>query len=81
MTNSVFEEIHGFSSPLEYGRFVDYLRKQCEPHIIEEISADPKYGRGEIYGGRWFKELDTGHTWRLIEPDPHFYGLWEQVKN
>ena len=80
MTESIFSEIRGFSSLGEYNRFVEYLERQKENNTVREISPDLSYGKGEIYGGRWFKEIDTDLIWRLIEPDPPFYGLWEQVK-
>ena len=76
----MWEEIHGFSSPGEYNRFVKYIEKQVSEKISEEIDPDLNYGKGEIYGGRWFKDLDTGEIWRLIEPDIPFKGLWEKVE-
>ncbi len=75
----MWEEIHGFSSPSEYNRFVDYIEKQVHAEIAEEITPDPNYGKGEIYGGRWFKDLETGDIWRLIPPDIPFKGLWELI--
>ncbi len=74
-----FEKIEGFVSPEEYNRFLKYVEKQCESNVLEEITPDTTYGRGEIYGGRWFKELASGCIWRLVEPDPPFYGVWEVV--
>lgn len=80
MTNTMFEDIHGFISPGEYKRFLEYIEKQCYANILKEIPVDTAYGRGEICGGRWFEELTTGYIWRLLEPDPPFYGLWERVE-
>ena len=80
MTHSVWEEIHGFASLSEYNRFVQYIEKQIKAGFVEEIYPDPKYGRGEIYGGRWFKDIETGEVWRLIAPDVPFKGLWEPVR-
>ena len=74
-----WEEIHGFASPGEYARFVDYLERQLAAGHAVEVSVDPNYGRGEIYGGRWFQDTDTKIVWRLIAPDPPFRGLWEPV--
>lgn len=76
---STWEEIHGFQSPSEYGRFVQYLEGQIIDGYIEEIAANPAYGRGEIYGGRWFRNLQTGEIWRLVPPDFPFRGMWEPV--
>ena len=64
----------------EYARFVRYLDAQIEAGDTEEVPVDSTYGRGEIYGGRWFKVRDTGAIWRLVPPDPPFNGLWEPVK-
>lgn len=73
------DEIHGFRSPGEYARFVEYLEARVSAGLFEEVEADESYGRGEIYGGRWFRDLATGMTWRLVSPDPPFRGLWERV--
>lgn len=75
----MWEEIHGFSSPGEYDRFVKYIHAQVASGHAEEIEANADYGRGEIYGGRWFKDSETGQIWRLVPPDPPFRGLWEPV--
>jgi len=75
----VWEEIHGFASPGEYERFVRYLEGQVETGIAREVAVDPRYGRGMIYGGRWFQDAEKGFVWRLVPPDPPFKGLWEPV--
>jgi hypothetical protein len=67
-----WEEIHGFTSPGEYDRFVKYLHGQVTSGLAEEVEVDENYGRGEIYGGRWFKDAETGSVWRLVPPDPPF---------
>lgn len=28
---------------------------------------------------RWFQCAACGNTWRLVEPDPPFRGVWEKV--
>jgi hypothetical protein len=76
---TTWEEIHGFTSPGEYDRFVQYIHDQVASGHAEEVDVDDDYGRGEIYGGRWFKDIETGEVWRLIPPDPPFRGLWERV--
>jgi hypothetical protein len=81
MSVSVFEEIHGFVSPGEYKRFLDYLKEQCDAKVIKEIFPEEERAKKRMHPCRWFKELDTGYTWRLLEPDPPFYGLWERVIN
>ena len=79
MNYSHWEEIHGFTSPNEYERFVKYIEKQVANGIAREVNPDPNYDKGEIFGGRWFEENSTGSVWRLIEPDFPFKGLWEPV--
>lgn len=77
--NSSWEEIYGFRNIDEYHRFVEYIERQVTEGDAIEIESDEHYGRGEIYGGRWFKAADSGVIWRLIPPDPPFRGLWEAV--
>ena len=75
-----WEEIHGFRSPGEYERFVEYIERQIKSGAAAEVPVDADYGRGEIYGGRWFQESETRHIWRLVAPDPPFGGLFERVR-
>jgi len=81
MTNKkcVWEEIRGFSSVSEYECFVKYISNQTTNGFVVEIEADPRYGKGELYGGRWFKDKESNEVWRLIAPDFPFRGLWEKV--
>jgi hypothetical protein len=74
-----WEEIHGFSSPGEYARFLNYIEQLLVRGEAEELGADPSYGKGLIFGGRWFKDVDFGQVWRLVPPDLPFMGLWEPV--
>jgi len=74
-----WEPIDAFDSLSEYKRFVCYVDACVADGFAEEIAADPDYSRGEIYGGRWFKEMKSGICWRLVEPDFPFRGLWERV--
>jgi hypothetical protein len=75
----VWEEIHGFASPGEFSRFVQYIENQVTAGDAEELKPDPSYQRGQIYGGRWFRDIESGEIWRLVEPDIPFKGLWEPV--
>jgi hypothetical protein len=76
---SVWEEIDAFASPGEYERFVEYIEGHVSSGIAKELPADPEYGKGMLYGGRWFQDVESGAVWRLIAPDPPFRGLWEPV--
>lgn len=74
-----WEEIHGFSSPDEYRRFVCHIEQELDAAIVEELPPDMNYGQGEIYGGRWLRHTASGRVWRLVPPDFPFRGLWEPL--
>lgn len=76
----VTTEIHGFNSPGEYVRFVEYIEGQVRAGYARELEPDQEYGKGEIFGGRWFEDIESGDIWRLIPPDTPFKGLWEPVE-
>lgn len=76
---TTWEEIHGFTSPSDYDRLVEFIHALVASGHAEELEVDPDYGRGEIYGGRWFTNIETGEVWRQVPPDPPFRGLWEPV--
>lgn len=80
MSEKVWEEIHGFASPGEYDRFLQYIEEQVRAGHAREIDSDPNYGRGEIYGGRWFEDSESRELWRLVPPDFPFTGLWELIR-
>lgn len=80
MSKCCWEEIHGFSSPGEYQRFLHYIEAQVKAMQAREIKPDPDYGSGKIYGGRWFQDTESGEIWRLVPPDIPFKGLWEPVR-
>ena len=81
MSASGWEEIHGFESPSEYTRFVGYIEGLvARGHVLEE-PVDPDYGAGMIFGGRWFRDLESGEIWRLVPPDAPFRGCWEAVRD
>jgi len=71
--------IDGFSGPGEYDRFCAYLRGQQEAGVARQVPVDMGYGPGEVYGGTWYLNVETGETWRLVPPDFPFRGLWERV--
>lgn len=79
-TTDFRQEIRGFVSPGEFERFKRYLERQVAAGAALEVDCDPAYGHGEIYGGRWFRDLESGEVWRLVAPDPPFTGVWERVQ-
>jgi hypothetical protein len=72
-------EIHGFSSLGEFDRFAEYLRREVDAGDAKEVAVDEDYSHGEVYGGSWYRDHETGEIWRLVPPDPPFLGLWERV--
>jgi hypothetical protein len=80
VSQSGWEEIHGFATPGEYQRFVEYIHRQVASGEARELPVDPTYGPGQLFGGRWFQDVASGEVWRLVPPDPPFYGVWEPVR-
>jgi hypothetical protein len=74
-----WEEIRGFYTPDEYQKFCDYIESQIAQGVVEEKSPRASYHKGLIFGGRWFEDVQTKQTWRLVAPDFPFKGLWEKV--
>jgi hypothetical protein len=72
--------IHGFTSPGEYDRFVEFIARQLQIGTLVEVPADANYGAGQIWGGRWFRVAHNGQVWRLVSPDFPLQGLWEPVR-
>jgi len=73
-----WEEIRGFYTPDEYQEFCDYIESQIAQGVVEEKSPRASYHKGLIFGGRWFEDVQTKQTWRLVAPDFPFKGLWEK---
>ena len=74
-----WQEIGEFASPGEFERFSLFMEGQVAAGVAKIQPADPTYRKGEITGGRWFENLETGLIWRLIEPDFPFRGVFEPV--
>jgi len=79
MKKITWEKIDRFDSLSEYNRFVDYIEGQIKANFATEVTVDEDYKKGEIFGGRWFRDNDTNEIWRLIPPDFPFCGTWEPV--
>ena len=79
MGTGMWDEIHGFQSLDEYRRFVHYIEGQVQAGHLKEVLSEPEYQKGQIFGGRWFQDIDSGKTWRLGPPDFPFRGIWEPV--
>lgn len=74
-----YDPIHGFMSPGEYDRFVGFIEEQAAAGNLRELPVDKEYGKGGIYGGRWFLDIENAERWRLVPPDFPFRGLWEPI--
>lgn len=79
MKQSNWYPIHGFTTPSEYRRLVQYLETCVREGLAIEVRPDPSYRHGEVHGGRWFRDVATQIAWRLVEPDFPFRGLWEPI--
>jgi hypothetical protein len=77
--SATWDEIHGFTSPGEYDRFVRYIEQQVAAGLAREVEVNPLYAKGMICGGRWFEDVETKEVWRLVAPDFPFKGLWEPI--
>ena len=77
----MFQEVRSFRSPGEYADFLSLLEISISSGDLSEVPVDPRYGPGELYGGRWFRVAETGEVWRLLEPDFPFRGRWERVRS
>jgi len=53
--NNDWEAIDGFNSPGEDKRFCTHIEKQVASGDALERTVDPDYGKGMIFGGRWFR--------------------------
>ncbi len=70
------EEKKKFDSLQEYKEFAAQLE---ENSAWKEVSVETPYSPiGGIYE-RWFTNSENNETWRLVEPDGPFRGVWEQV--
>lgn len=77
--SGTWDQIHGFGSLKEYERFVEHIEQQMAEGLVKEIAANPSYGKGFLFGGRWFENANSKEIWRLLAPDFPFKGLWEPV--
>ena len=74
-----WDEIHGFSSPGEYQRFMTWLAEAVEEGALVEIEVDEPYSGSWMFDERWFRS-GSGQVWRLVAPDAPFRGVFAQVR-
>lgn len=64
-----------FRSPSDYEALLNAIaRSDC-------LSEVPVLQRYDDVGGkeRWFACAKCGRRWRLVDPDPPFTGIWQEV--
>lgn len=66
-----------FNSWQDYQQFELSLRNGRE---FKEISVGSLYADVGLVE-TWFECMKCYKKWRLVEPDPPFKGIWEEVKN
>jgi hypothetical protein len=58
--------IWGFQSYRHFECFAKKLESLVEQGRAGEVTPDPNYHYGMIYGGRWFKDRQSGALWSLF---------------
>jgi hypothetical protein len=79
VTRVLIEPIDEFRSPGEYERFLAWLGKQVDAGVLEEVPVGARYRGITTLTEHWYRERESGDTWRLLEPDPPFTGTFERV--
>ncbi len=81
VTTAEWEPIGGFTSRLEYERFVRWLDEQlADGRAVEEPVGTPRYAGGTAFAERWLRQPGARGPWRLVEPDAPFRGVFEPVE-
>jgi hypothetical protein len=74
-----WDEIHGFASPSEYKRFLDWIAEQVSTGEAQIVPAGKPVNRIAVMGERWFKCATCGSIWCLAPPDSPFRGFFALV--
>jgi hypothetical protein len=64
-----------FQSLGEYRKLINWLEGNAD---WEEIPVEKPHSNVGLFE-RWFKSNRSGEVWRLVEPDPPYQGLCEEV--
>jgi hypothetical protein len=78
MSEDFWGEIDGFNSPMEFERFESWLSGQIAMGAAVEVAVVRPYS-GNTLNERWFRNETSREIWRLVDPEPPFYGLFEKV--
>ncbi len=79
MTNCPWETIDEFQNPEEYEQFKLWIREQISTGNADEVVVEERYSGTMMREERWFKHRASNKIWRLVEPDPPFYGIFEPI--
>ncbi len=74
---SQWDEIHGFQAPSEYDRFVKWIEELIKEKKVREVEVEQRYGG---FRERWFRCDGCQKTWRLVDHDFPFKGLFAVVE-
>lgn len=74
-----WDEIHGFTSPSEYERFVRWLNEQEAAGVIEMVPVGRRYNDSSLFEEQWVRCVECTQVWRVVAPDPPFRGVFEKV--
>jgi hypothetical protein len=77
--NCGWEIVDGFDSMADYEMLRDSVSAQVISGQAEERRVSKPYSGLRSLNERWIKCKSTGHTWRLIAPDPPFPGIFEKI--
>jgi hypothetical protein len=80
MTDHAWDEIEAFASPDEFRRFEEWMRSQVDAGQAEEIGVEMPYYGVTSLRERWFRHCESCEIWRLVDPDPPYYGEFCRVK-
>ena len=75
---SKWEQIDHFRSPGEYQNFVKWINEQVTNCRAIEVPVEECFDNSS-FDERWFTCISCNRKWRLVAPDPPFYGLFEPL--
>ena len=74
-----WEEIDKFRSPWEFEDFQHWIAEQVSLGNAVCVTVQNRYSDGMLRNEWWFQHQRSGEIWRLVEPDPPFYGIFEPI--
>jgi hypothetical protein len=77
---SEWEEIHGFGSPSEFNQFVGWIGDLVKEGKASVVPVRKPYDGSKLFKEKWFRCGGCEKSWRLVEPDVPFRGVFEVVK-